>query len=175
MEIWDIYNNNRIKTGRMHVRGEKMRKGDCIVIVMVLIFDSKGRMLLQQRPSHMTWGPGKWTMTAGGAVKAGETSTQAASRELFEELGIRMDFTSKRPNFAMTNESAFMDYFIIHADIDPDALAVPNEEVADVKWASKDEMLDMVYRDECMPYRKSFVEYCFDAALNPILDSVLSK
>jgi len=175
MEIWDIYNNNRIKTGRIHVRGEKMAIGDNITIVMVLIFDSAGQMLLQQRPTHMTWGPGKWTMTAGGAVKAGETPTQAASRELYEELGIKMNFDGIRPNFAMTNKTAFMDYFIVRADIDLTTLAVPNEEVAAAMWASKDQMLDMIDNGQCMSYRKSFVEYCFDVATNPRLDSTLTK
>ncbi|MDR2183611.1 MAG: NUDIX domain-containing protein [Clostridiales bacterium] len=175
MEIWDIYDNNRVKTGKTHIRGEKMADGDNIVVVMVLIFDSDGRMLIQQRPAHMAWGPGKWTMTAGGALKAGETSTRAAARELYEELGITIDFENRRPNFAMTNQSAFIDYFIVHDDIDVTALAVPNDEVAAAKWASKDEMLDMVDRGECVPYRKPFVEYCFDVATRPILDSTHSK
>lgn len=175
MEIWDIYNNNRIKTGKTHIRGEIMTDGDYITIVMILIFDKEGRMLMQQRPMHMTWGPGKWTMTAGGAVKAGETASQAASRELYEELGIKMDFTNVRPNFAMTNEKAFMDYFIVRANIELEMLAVPNEEVAAAKWVSKEEMLDMIDCGESMSYRKSFVEYCFDVAMHPMLDSTLSK
>ena len=175
MEIWDIYDNNRIKTGKTHIRGEKMDAGDYITIVMVLIFDSDGRMLMQQRPKHVTWGPGKWTMTAGGAILAGETSCKAASRELYEELGIKMDFTGIRPNFTMTNETAFIDYFVARTNIDLATLAVPNEEVDAVKWASKDELLDMIDSGESMSYRKSFVEYCFDLATRPMLDSVLSK
>jgi len=175
MEIWDIYDNNREKTSKTHIRGEKMVSGDYIVIVMILIFDSAGRMLLQQRPLNMTWGPGKWTMTAGGATKAGETSSQAAGRELFEELGIKIDLTGVRPNFAMTNDTAFIDYYIVREDIDTTSLSVPNEEVADVMWATKDKMLDMVDSGECMSYRKAFVEFCFDVATRPMLDSTLSK
>ncbi|MCL2574248.1 MAG: NUDIX domain-containing protein [Defluviitaleaceae bacterium] len=175
MEIWDIYNNDRLQTGKTHVRGEKIADGDNILIVMVLIFDSKGRMLLQQRPSNMTWGPDKWTMTAGGAVKAGEASSQAASRELYEEMGIKIDFTGVRPNFSMTNAMAFIDYFVVRKDVDIATLVIPNEEVAAAKWVAKGEMLEMIERGECMPYRKAFVEYVFDVALNPMLDSTLSK
>ena len=173
MEIWDIYDNNRIKTGKTHVRGEKMVEGDNILIVMILIFDKDGRMLSQQRPMDMTWGPGKWTMTAGGAVQAGETPSQAAERELYEELGIKMDFAGARPNFTMTNDTAFIDYFLVRADIDLATLSVPNEEVAGVKWVSKEEMLSMVDSGESMNYRKSFLEFCFDCA--DMMECTLAK
>ena len=161
-EVWDIYDNNRIKTDRTHMRGTKMIEGDNILIAMVLIFNTKGEMLIQQRQNHLTWLPGKWTMTAGGAVLSGETSADAAERELFEELGIKMKFAGQRPNFAMTNETAFMDYFLVRMDIDTAYVSVPNNEAQAVKWASKDDMLTMVENGNCAPYKRSFVEFCFD-------------
>ena len=179
MEIWDIYDSNRVKTGRTCPRSEKLRDGgydgDYMLVAMILIFDTQGRMLIQKRPMHLGWEPGKWTMTAGGAVKAGETPSQAAGRELYEELGIKMDFAGKRPNFAMTNSNAFIDYFVVRADINEAALAVPNEEVAAAKWISKEELLEMIDRGASMPYRKPFVEFCFNVATHPKRDSTLSK
>jgi len=105
-----------------------------------------------------------WTMTAGGAVLAGEVPTEAASRELYEELGIEIDFTDHRPKFSMTDKNAFLDYFVVCAEVDLTSLNVPNDEVVAVKWASKEEMLEMTSCGECMPYRKSFLEFCFDCA-----------
>ena len=161
MEIWDVYDKNREKTGRTHIRGEKMADGGYIVIVMVLIFDTKGRMLMQQRNDHLKWAPGMFTMTAGGAMQAGETSAEAAARELFEELGITMQFDG-RPQFSMTNSTAFMDYFLITSDIDIDEIKMPTDEVKSVRWASKDEIIKMINNGECVPYRKSFLSFCFD-------------
>src|SRR5690606_39970536 len=52
-----------------------------------LIIDSRGRLLLGQRPEGKAW-PGWWEFP-GGKIEAGETVEQALVRELDEELGIR--------------------------------------------------------------------------------------
>ena len=51
-----------------------------------LIIDSRGRLLLGQRPEGKAW-PGWWEFP-GGKIEAGETVEQALIRELDEELGI---------------------------------------------------------------------------------------
>ena len=57
--------------------------------VAVLVVRRDGKMLLQQRSVHDRWQPGQWTLSATGHVGKGEPYDIAASRELFEELGIR--------------------------------------------------------------------------------------
>ncbi|MCL2396432.1 MAG: NUDIX domain-containing protein [Defluviitaleaceae bacterium] len=161
-EIWDIYDSNRIKTGRTRTRGEEQAAGEYATVAMVLIFNTAGQMLIQQRAGHLRWAPGKWTMTAGGLVESGETSAVAAGRELCEELGIQMDFTGQRPNFSMTNEGAFIDYFVVTADVDITAIKMPKEDVQAVKWATQEEMLAMIDQGHCVPYRRGFLEFCFD-------------
>ncbi|MCL2397997.1 MAG: NUDIX domain-containing protein [Defluviitaleaceae bacterium] len=172
-EMLDIYDNNRIKMGAAQARGRKRKKAENILVVMVLIFNEAGEMLIQKRSPYAIWSPDMWTMTAGGAVLAGETPTKAASRELYEELGIKIDFTNSRLKFTMTDKNAFLDYFIVRANVDLSTLNVPNEEVAAAKWASKEEMLTMIDRGECMPYRKSFLEFCFDCA--DMMECTLTK
>jgi len=172
-EEMDIYDSDRIKIGRTHKRGEKRGSDENVLVVMVLIFNGNGEMLIQQRLPDASWKPNMWTMTAGGGVTAGETSSAAAGRELYEELGIKMDFTCVRPNFSMTSTNAFIDYFLVRDDIDLTTLNVPNDEVAAAKWASKKEMLAMIDRGQCIPYRKSFLEFCFDCA--DMKESTLSK
>ena len=161
METWDIYDKNRMKTGKTRTRSEKFAPGEYILIVMILIFNSRGQMLIQRRQEHLKWHPGMWTMTAGGAAIAGETPGEAAARELFEELGIKMQFDA-RAHFSMTNDGAFIDYFLVTTDVDLADIAMPTSEVMEVKWADKDEMLRMIEAGECIPYRRSFLEFCFD-------------
>ena len=45
---------------------------------------------MQQRSLKSKFFPGKWDVT-GGAVSSGETSDKAVIREVYEELGIKID------------------------------------------------------------------------------------
>ena len=49
MELWDVYDVVRNKTGRTMVRGETFAEGDYHLVVHVCIFNSKGEMLIQKR------------------------------------------------------------------------------------------------------------------------------
>ena len=57
-------------------------------IVHVLIFNSKGELLLHQRGKNLHFLPLHWCTSAGGYVDAGEKYAEAALRELKEELGV---------------------------------------------------------------------------------------
>ena len=57
-------------------------------VVHVLVFNSKGSLLLQKRSMDKDVAPGKWDTSVGGHINAGETITEALSREMKEELGI---------------------------------------------------------------------------------------
>ena len=41
IEYWDIYDENRNKTGRIHRRGDEMQSGDYHLVIHVCIFNSK--------------------------------------------------------------------------------------------------------------------------------------
>jgi len=57
-------------------------------VVHVLVFDKKGRLLLQKRSLNKDVAPGKWDTSVGGHVNPGEDITEAARREMKEELGV---------------------------------------------------------------------------------------
>lgn len=58
-------------------------------VVHVLVFNSEGKLFLQQRSMNKDVAPGKWDTSVGGHVDPGETLEDAAMREMEEELGIR--------------------------------------------------------------------------------------
>ncbi|MDZ7832614.1 MAG: NUDIX domain-containing protein [Desulfobacterales bacterium] len=58
-------------------------------VVHVLVFDDRGRLLLQKRSLEKTVAPGKWDTSVGGHVDCGESIEYAMQREMAEELGIR--------------------------------------------------------------------------------------
>lgn len=57
-------------------------------VVHVLVFDNKGRLLLQKRSMNKDIASGKWDTSVGGHVNPGEDILEAAKREMKEELGI---------------------------------------------------------------------------------------
>lgn len=61
-------------------------------VVHLHVFNSKGELYLQHRPSWKDIQPDKWDTSVGGHIDLGENVEQALKREVFEELGIS-DFT----------------------------------------------------------------------------------
>ncbi len=55
-------------------------------VVIIILYDSEGRILLQQRSDDAPYMPGRWAFFGGG-LKQGETPGQALARESQEELG----------------------------------------------------------------------------------------
>jgi isopentenyl-diphosphate delta-isomerase type 1 len=54
----------------------------------VLVFNSRGDVLMTKRSMLMDTNPGKWTISAWGHNSIGESYEAAAVRELKEELGV---------------------------------------------------------------------------------------
>ena len=91
IEYWDIYDENRNKTGRIYRRGDEMQSGDYHLVIHVCIFNSKNELLIQRRhPDKIGW-PGIWDISAAGSALQDEDSRMAAIREVKEELGIEIN------------------------------------------------------------------------------------
>jgi len=151
-EYWDIYTRDRAKTGRLHLRSEKMQEGEYHMVVHVCIFNSNNEMLIQQRQPYKEGWPNMWDLTVGGSALAGESSSQAAERELYEELGLKIDLSDAAPDFTITFPNGFDDYYLIWQDINQSEIVLNEEEVKTVKWASKDEILGMYEEGTFIPY-----------------------
>ena len=162
MELWDVYDMNRIKTGRTMFRGDPFEENDYHLVVHVGVFNSNGDMLVQQRQSFKEGWPNMWDITAGGSATKGDTSQAAAERELFEEIGLKLDLHSLRPHMTINYNHSFHDVYLIEKEVDLKELSLQQEEVQQVKWASKDEILSMIERREFVPYYPSAIQLLFD-------------
>jgi isopentenyl-diphosphate delta-isomerase type 1 len=69
-------------------RAEAHKKGLLHRVVQVMLFDSDGRLFIQQRALSKDRFPGFWEGSLSGHVKADESYKAAAERELHEELGV---------------------------------------------------------------------------------------
>src|SRR5260370_34170807 len=59
--------------------------------IAVLIFDKKGKLLIQKRTLTKDTSPGYWSDSVGGHVAYGEEYLPVAVRETQEELGIKVN------------------------------------------------------------------------------------
>lgn len=166
MELCDVYNRDRTKSGKTMVRGEKAAKDAYRLVVHACIFNSKGEMLIQQRQPFKSGWSNMWDVTVGGGALAGETSQMAAERELFEEIGLKIDLQNVQPHLTMNFDSGFDDVYLIKKDLDVDDLVLQYEEVQQVKWATLDEILQKLDDGTFIPYYKSLIQLFFDMRNN---------
>ena len=161
MEMLDLYTEERVRTGWTMVRGEPVPEGLYRLVVHVCIFDSAGRMLIQQRQAFKRGWPNMWDVSVGGCAVSGDTSRTAAERETREELGIALGLSGERPTLTLHFEHGFDDFYAVRLDADPETLRLQQEEVRAVRWASKDEILRMIDDGTFIPYEKSLIELLF--------------
>ena len=146
MEWNDIYDADRNLTGRLHRRGDRWRKGEYGLVVCVWVYDGKGKVLLTRRAPEKTFA-GTWE-NSGGAAKAGETSLQAITRELFEETGIRADPAEFELLGSGRDKVAFYDYYCLRRQTPLEDIVLQKGETDAVKWVSFREVHDMIRRKE---------------------------
>ena len=165
MEFLDILDKNRISTKQVIEKSKIKTELSCdnfVQVIHIVILNSKNEMLIQQRQVTKTIYPNLWDISVGGSVVAGETPCEAASRELFEELGIKIDFSNLRPVLTTNFEYGFDDYFVINKDINLKNIKLQVEEVKDVKFCKLDEILQMIDKGLFIGYNKNFIKLLFD-------------
>lgn len=160
-EIWEVMDGNRQLTGAVHRRGDALPEGQYHLVVNICIFNSNGQMLIQKRQPWKKGWPNLWNVSAGGSATAGDTSQIAAERETEEEIGYHRDFSNERPYFTVNGPKSFCDYYLIEADIDISKLRLQYEEVAEVKWATKEEILAMIKDGSFVPYHEGLIDMIF--------------
>ena len=161
MEMLDLYTKDRVRTGRTMVRGTKVPEGYYRLVVHICIFDPEGRMLIQQRQPFKKGWSNMWDITVGGCAVAGDTSQDAAEREVREEIGLELDLQDERPTMTTTFEGGFDDYYVLTRDVDLSSLHLQYEEVQTVRWAEKEEILRMIDDGQFISYEKSLIELLF--------------
>ncbi len=163
MEFWDIYDKNRIPTGKIHARGEQLGSGEYHLAVHACVFDGNGNMLIQQRQPFKSGWSNMWDVTVGGSAQAGETSQMAVHRELLEEVGLDYDFSQMRPQVTINFDGGFNDVYLVTAkNLDISTLILQADEVQAVAWANKQQVLQMIDQGKFIPYYKSWIEFLFD-------------
>lgn len=145
MELWDVYDINRNKIeGRVSVRGsDDMTDDEFHIVVFAVVCDSEGKLLCSMRDRNKMFG-GTWEF-CGGSALSGETSRQAAERELLEETGLDVRGCPGKVIADNTKywkgSNWFYDVWMFKCDFDVDCLVPQKGEVEKIEKHSFDEVM----------------------------------
>ena len=152
-EYWDIYDENRKKTGKIVERGVyEFEPGEYHIVVTGIILNSKNEILITKRAEHKKFGL-MWECN-GGSVLAGETSLQGVIRELKEEVGL--EFKKREAIFLKEVKGGkkypdFKDLWLFRRDVKKEEITFPDGEAIDYKWVTIDEFIKMYNNKEIVP------------------------
>ena len=134
MEYNDIYDRNRNRTGRKHLRGTPWKKGEYGLVVCVWVCDGNGNILLTRRAPEKSFA-GTWE-NSGGAAQAGENSRQAIARELFEETGIQADPAEFQLIGSGCDRNTHFDYYTLIRNTPLEEIKLLPGETDGVQWVT---------------------------------------
>ena len=146
MEMWDIYDENKERTGRTMQKNDWcLKEGEYHLTVLGIVAHTGGRFLITKRVMTKAWAPGWWEVS-GGACQAGEDSKDAVLREVREETGLDVSgwdggylFSYKRENPG-EGDNYFVDIYRFCADFDEADIHLQEEETDGYMLATFEEV-----------------------------------
>lgn len=128
----DIYDRSRSKTGMKMNRGDILGNNQFQLATCVAIVNEGNKLLVTQRHPKKQMG-GFWEFP-GGAVEEGETSQLAATREIYEEVGIEIneDEIKYIETYCYEPFHLLVDIYIAFRDVETSRLILQDAEVVNV-------------------------------------------
>lgn len=160
MEFWDIVDKDGNPTGKKIKRGKiTLRRGEYHPVVHIWIFYNN-KFLIQKRSSDKQPMAGEWAATSG-AVVSGESSKDAAKRELKEELSVNADSDELSFVARMPRKNSVLDIYSLHKNVDIDDLTLQSDEVECVKWVSVEQLKSMIKNGDFHNYGFEYFNHIF--------------
>ncbi len=142
-EILDLYDDNFNKLNKTIIRRvDEIPDGTNIMQSYILI-KNENKYLLEQTTERNNY---KWAIP-GGHVLSCETPEIALIRELEEELGITDIQYKKIDTIKFPYNSYIFNVFYSNTIIDTNLLKLQPNEVTQVKWYTKEEILKLIEND----------------------------
>ena len=145
MEKRDLYDKDRQLTGEFIFKGEPIPKGKFIIVILVMIQNSKGEFLIQKRSKRKG---GKYAAT-GGHVKTGQTSVEGMIDEIQEEIGLVVEpeelellYTAREDE-----QDVFFDLYYMKKDFEISDLILQEDEVESASWKTIEEIDELIKED----------------------------
>ena len=161
MDLIDVYDEALHRTGRVTDSPRALKPEEYRLVIHLCLFDAEGRMLIQRRQASCARWPGLWDVSVRGCAVAGETGRMAAVREAREELGLTLDLSGVRPALTVSFPHGFDELFLVKAPPGVTEMTLQAEEVAEVRWASEEEILLLRGNNLFTPFRPDYLRLLF--------------
>ena len=149
MEYIDIFDENNNPTGEIKEKTQAHEDGNFHRTAHIWIMNDKKELLLQKRSATKKSHPNCWDISGAGHIRAGESVTVGAIRELKEELGIEVN--EKDLQYIATIKSTknpknmeFGYVYLLRCNKKIEEYIFEDEEVSEVKYVYYEELEKMV-------------------------------
>ena len=174
-EYFDVLSEKGEYTGEIESRKDCHKLGlwHRAVVVFIISLDNQ-KVLLQKRSATKRMWPNLWDVTAGGHVLSGELGYESVIREAKEEIGIDINkddlefigSSISENHVGEINNKHFNEFYIVHKDIDVKDIKLQEEEVQDIKWFDREELVkriknnyeDLTDKTGCWNYLQKYFE-----------------
>ncbi|MBR3322229.1 NUDIX domain-containing protein [Candidatus Saccharibacteria bacterium] len=171
-EMWQLYDKNGvlIAGGRWPSALDNPEKtGSDKIVGAVAVFlyrrGENGLEFLWQKRSKWVGNPGKYDVSAGGHVNLGEDVVKAATREVQEEIGVKIVPEDLRFIMSwMPVPTRIVWYYLVDWTGKEDAFCFDDKEVSEVKWVPCAEMVE---------FRRKYARDCL--VENPVVFEAIDK
>lgn len=150
-ELVDVLDEKGNKTGEVKSKSAVHRDGDIHRAVHIWFLNSKNQLLLQLRSAKKDRGANMYDVSVGGHVSVGQTSVEAAVREIREEIGVLINpeeliylfstISIKEGDFGPTDPVRHVhDVYLVRKDLDLKQIVLQEEEVTSVRLVDVSEL-----------------------------------
>lgn len=146
-EYMDVRDYDGNKRGFYVERGRHHHKDWWYLCIHAYVYTPDGKFLIQRRSLEKRYFPGIWDITCG-AADMGETSLDAAIREVKEELGL--DVSGFETHFVGTSHcyDCVNHVYFFKGEFTLDDLTLQKEEVMDARFIDKSELMEFIRNSE---------------------------
>ena len=132
-----------------------LKDGEYVIQVKCWILNKENKILLTQRKADKYNG-GMWEPTGGLAI-SGETSKQAITRELFEEIGLKVNEDTIDLIDSYRDDHFFRDVYLIRDNVLLENIKFNDGEVADAKYVTIEEFKEMLQNHQINRWNENFI------------------
>ena len=154
MEYLDILDRNGHKTGEVKPRKEIHSNGYLHKGVHIWMINSNGELLIQKRSANKDVYPNKLYVSVAGHPVSGEDEIEGIRREIWEEIGVKMDpsqleylftfYQDVSENDGKFLDNMFYDVYLAEVDLELSKLKLQEEEVSEVTYIPYEDFEKMI-------------------------------